>query len=647
MSEAKKQYVFGLDIGTRSVVGTVGFIDTDDRFKVVCQRSKEHDTRAMIDGQIHDIPRVAYTIKEIKEECEETIGEPLTQCCIAAAGRVLKTVHTHIDMIFEEERETKPEDVSNLLLLGIEKAYREFNSSNDTDTKFYCVGYSVVRYFLNNLQISNLIGHKAKHISADMIATFLPDDVVDGLYKAVDLAGMEVSNLTLEPIAAMSVAIPERFRMLNLALVDVGAGTSDISITDNGSIIGYGMIPMAGDAMTEELSRYFLADFYEAENLKRTATAGGEVTYEDIMGIKQTITAGDVEKALSGKIDEITNYVSEEIKRLNGDKSVSAVFVVGGGGMALGFTEALANKLGIQKERVALRGSDVLGKIDYLEEDMSKSPLFVTPIGICLNYYENNNNFVYVFFNGTRMKLYDNGHVQVVDVAMQAGFPNDGLFPKRGRALTFIVNGKTKIVRGEIGESAVITVNGEPADITTKVNSNDKVVITESTAGVRARVKISDLSEYKEGLKVLIEGKLVELTRPVFVNGKSATPGYEIAEGDHIEILDTCSKEQLEAVTMGEPEDKKEKKKEESSDKEDASGNDKKNKGVDITVFVNNEPVTLSGKHYYIYIDVFDFIDFDLNDPKGGSIITLHNGENAKYMDPLNDGDVLEIYWKE
>ena len=651
MSElAKNQYVFGLDIGTRSVVGTVGYLK-NDRFQVVCQRSKEHETRAMMDGQIHDIPRVALTIKEIKEECEEAIGEKLTHVCIAAAGRVLKTVTTKIEMVFEEEREAKAEDVSNLLLLGIEKAYKEFGDQNSSETKFYCVGYSVIRYYLNTLPILNLVGHKARHISADMIATFLPDDVVDGLYKACDLAELEVANLTLEPIAAISVAIPERFRMLNLALVDVGAGTSDISITDNGSIIGYGMIPMAGDALTDDLARHFLADFYEAERMKRAATELDEFEYEDIMGIKQKVTKNDVEKALSNKVDEITNYVAEEIKRLNGDKSVSAVFVVGGGGLAVGFTDALANKLGLIKERVALRGSDVSGKIDFCEEDFSKSPLMVTPIGICLNYYENNNNFVYVSFNGNRMKLYDNGNVAVVDVAMQAGFPNDGLFPKRGKALSFIVNGKTKIVKGAPGEAAVIKVNGKTADITTKVNSNDKVEIIESTAGAKANVKISDLPEFKEGLKILVDGQIVELTRPVFVNGKAASVGYEIAEGDHIEILDTCTKEQLkEALVISEDIEEEKAKEEEVVVSEDVEVKEEapaQPKGESITVFVNGREITLTGKHYYIYIDVFDYIDFDLNDPKGRSIVTLHNGKNAKYMDGLKSGDILEIYWKE
>ena len=102
--------------------------------------------------------------------------------------------------------------------------------------KFYLVGYSVMHYYLDDYQIANLEGHNAGRVALDLIATFLPDDCVDGLYKACERADLKVANMTLEPIAAMMVAIPPQFRMLNLALVDVGAGTSDICITDDGTI---------------------------------------------------------------------------------------------------------------------------------------------------------------------------------------------------------------------------------------------------------------------------------------------------------------------------------------------------------------------------------------------------------------------------
>ena len=239
-----RELVFGLDIGTRSIVGTVGYRD-GARFHIVAQREKEHETRAMLDGQIHDIGKVGATINEVKNLLEQDLGRKLTQVCIAAAGRVLRTVTTSVEYTYGMEKEITSEDIYALETMGVEQAYEEFTRDNDTDMQFYCVGYSAMRYYLNGYPMGNLEGHKARTAGVDLIATFLPDDVVDGLYKAVGAAGLQVANLTLEPIAAIQVAIPEKFRMLNLALVDVGAGTSDISITREGAITAYGMIPLS------------------------------------------------------------------------------------------------------------------------------------------------------------------------------------------------------------------------------------------------------------------------------------------------------------------------------------------------------------------------------------------------------------------
>lgn len=76
-----------------------------------------------------------------------------------------------------------------------------------------------MKYYLNEEVFISIEGHKANKIGEDIIVTFLPEDVVDGLYSAVGQAKMTVANMTLEPIAAINVAIPENFRMLNIALV--------------------------------------------------------------------------------------------------------------------------------------------------------------------------------------------------------------------------------------------------------------------------------------------------------------------------------------------------------------------------------------------------------------------------------------------
>ena len=733
--------VFGLDIGTRNVVGTVGYQTDDKEFVVTAQYVREHETRAMLDGQIHDIGRVAKTIKEVKDELEKQTGQPLEEVCIAAAGRVLKTVTTHVEYEYAQESVVTGEDVHTLNLLGIEKAQEALKEVNDTSYKFYCVGYSTVKFFLNDEVFISLEGHKANKIGEDIIVTFLPEDVVDGLYAAVGQAGLSVANMTLEPIAAINVAIPENYRMLNIALVDVGAGTSDISITRDGSIIAYGMIPHAGDEMTEVIVQHFLVDFNMAESIKLQSTTSDTVTYKDIMSIEHTIPAQDVWDVAAPVVDNIAQEVSAKIRELNGDKTVSACFVVGGGGKIHGFTEKLAEDLDLPEERVALRGEEVLGDVTFEQEDIKKDPLLVTPIGICLNYYDQRNNFIMVRFNGERIKLYDNNRLTIVDAALQAGFPNDELFPKRGTPINFTVNGVARLVRGEAGDGAVVTMNGKPASINTPLEPNSEIIIEPSTAGEAAEYKISQLDEYNHSvITFIINGRKVSCPRFVQVNGRLEPEDYSIRENDVIEtrnyytvrqiaqfmdlVIDTdqmifVNNEEADLDTLVYENFSVEWKTDEygvaridnnnyndtqESDSDDASvlaeqdanstesdntvtrtSEQMMNQVLDelhdefakeaeasavpenelpkndiqeeiheedssentVTVIVNGEPVELSGKDTYIFVDIFTHISFDLQAGKGRAIATVINGRDARFSEELHEGDQIELYWKE
>lgn len=686
--------VFGLDIGTRNIVGTVGYLTVDDEFNVVAQCVRQHETRAMLDGQIHDIGRVARTISVVKKELEDQIGEPLSEVCIAAAGRVLKTVTTHVEYEYAEETVVSAEDIHTLNLLGIESAQDKLKEQNDTRYKFYCVGYSVMKYYLNDDLFISIEGHKANKIGEDVIVTFLPEDVVDGLYSAVGQAGLTVANMTLEPIAAINVAIPENFRMLNIALVDVGAGTSDISITREGSIIAYGMIPYAGDELTELIVQHFLVDFKTAEAMKLASTTDREVTYEDIMSISHTIPADEIWDLVQPTVDKITTEVAAKIKELNGDKTVSACFVVGGGGKIHGFTEALAEKLELPAERVALRGEEVLKEVNFEQEDIKKDPLLVTPIGICLNYYEQKNNFIMVRFNGERLKLYDNNRLTIVDAALQAGFPNDQLFPKRGTPINFTVNGAARIARGEAGEPAIVTLNGDPANINTPLVPNCEITIEPSTAGEDAVYTVGQLEEYHEAnITVYVNGKMIVCPKFVQVNGSLEPASYEIKEGDEIETrnyytvgqvaefmdvevdhdhdilvnnrvgdFDTLvydnftidwtvlsfgvapESENRYNATEGTAEEVSDDTAEKQEEAAPESVTDTQN---NIVVTVNGEAVEMMGKESYIFVDIFDRITFDLTAGKGRAIATLINGEEAEFSQPLHDGDRIDLYWKE
>ena len=698
--------IFGLDIGTRSIVGTVGYKE-QNRFHVVAMAVKYHETRSMIDGQIHDIGKVSEDIVCVKQELEAQLGgRKLHDVCIAAAGRVLKTAVGHGEYEFSDNTLITQEYIHSIDLIGVEQAHNEILQElheNHETTKYFCVGYTVVKYYLNNYEITNLEGHKGTKIAADVLATFLPEEVVDSLYAAVEQAGLYVTNLTLEPIAAMNVAIPEQYRLLNLALIDIGAGTSDICITKDGSVIAYGMIPAAGDELTEALIKKYLIDFQTAEKLKTVSAKRKSITYKDIMGISHKITPEEIFKTTEEVKCEITRKIADKIIELNGGTTVSAVFVVGGGGKLPGFTDSLAKYLKLPNERVALRGEEVMNEIDFQVEHMKKDPLYVTPVGICLNFFDQKNNFIFVNVNGERVKLYNNDKLTIFDAAVQFGIPNDDIFPKRGEDITFKINGKTRIVRGYNGEAAVITQNGKSVGMNATIEANDTIVIEPSTKGKSAQIALSALPEYEGTLTFDVNENAVVCPKFAVVNGEPASSLYEIQDGDEVEMQNYYTVSQLltfmdvtEDVDVyvnhqpAEPEDKvyenfaveyikrpeeaavaedvspedsvdSEENTEERMDSkasvtedsnlQEASGQEAKKaeqqSPCTMTVIVNKTPVTLTGKSEYMFVDVFDFYPFDLSTVRGKRLITNIDGSHAEFIQTLHEGAVVDIYWEQ
>lgn len=695
-----KHMVFGLDIGTRSIVGTVGYRENDHNFTVAAICVKEHDTRAMLDGQIHDIGKVSESIAFIKKELEKELDVTLTDVCIAAAGRVLKTITVRADYEFQTETFVTDVHIHSLDLLAVEKAYdniREEMQKENID--FYCVAYTPVHYYLNDYPILKLDDHKANKISVELLATFLPEEVIDGLYSAVEKAGLQVANLTLEPIAAINVAIPEKFRMLNIALVDVGAGTSDISITRDGSIIAYGMIPYAGDELTEAIMQKFLVEFSVAEKIKLACLKKKTVTYKDIMGISHKTSIEEVKEALQDTVTFITKNIADKIIELNGGKTVSAVFVVGGGGKIPGFVETLAHNLELSKERVALRGEEVLRDVHFLPEKIKKDPLLVTPIGICLNYYEQKNNFIFVNVNGERIKLYDNNKLTIVDAAIQFGFPNEKLFPRRGKAIQYTVNGQTRMTRGELGEAAVVKLNGKETGINTPIVQNDKIEIIESTTGKDAEIFISQLPEYQSTIEFQFNNKKIICPKFVVANHKLKSEYYSICHGDCIEILNYYTLGQiLEFMDLPYQEDIKVNNVYASVDDKvyenftiaygnisEMSFRDLNVESLDTTliednveqtscnyenttmgavetsyhtnttqttnkeihILVNGQRITLKGKDKYIFVDILDYYEFDMTVARGTSLVLKVNQQSAEFSSSIENEDVIDIYWEE
>ena len=153
--------IFALDIGTRTVIGTAGIVK-DKKFNIVSEHCVEHEERAMIDGQIHDVGLVANAVNAVKKKIEEDLNMKLENAAIAAAGRFLRTVSVKENMNIDYDKEIDRDTIRSLELTAVKSAEKQV--TKNTKGRLYCVGYSVKSYYLNGYLISNLLAHKGENI---------------------------------------------------------------------------------------------------------------------------------------------------------------------------------------------------------------------------------------------------------------------------------------------------------------------------------------------------------------------------------------------------------------------------------------------------------------------------------------------------
>ena len=211
----ERDLIFALDIGTRSVVGVVGR-PVDDRLKVIDVEMAEHGKRAMMDGQIDDIRQVGTLARAVTQRLESRLGVRLERVCVAAAGRALRTQKGSFTLELPEEQSIDAEQISQLEAGAVSAAEEALQTDGDGSRQMFLVGYTVAQYRLDNYPMANLQFHTGRRVEADVVATFLPGEVVESLYAAMRAAGLQVASMTLEPIAAMNAAIPAELHALLL-----------------------------------------------------------------------------------------------------------------------------------------------------------------------------------------------------------------------------------------------------------------------------------------------------------------------------------------------------------------------------------------------------------------------------------------------
>jgi cell division protein FtsA len=527
----RKERLFALDIGTRSVIGIVAEKEAAG-LKIVATERQEHTTRAMLDGQIHDVPQVAAIIKKVKDALAKKTG-PLQHAAVAAAGRALYT------MTAEAEIETggiiTPDQERSLDFAGVQAAQTSLAASNTIEdpTTYYCVGYSTIKYILDGVQLKTLVGQRGKIAKATVIATFLPRQVIDSMQSALHEARLDMRALTLEPIAAISVLIPPTMRHLNLVLVDIGAGTSDVAITKNGSVIAYGMVPLAGDEITEAISQKYLLDFNIAEQIKRDAAEGQNVQFSDILGTNYDLSPKEIFEPILPSIKNLADAIAKQIIELNG-AAPQAVLLVGGGSLTPHLPKFVAEALSMPENRVAVRSPDTIDGIQLIPPEL-RSPDAVTPLGILKVASLNTLHFLSVYVNEEEYSLFNFRDLMVSDALLNAGINLKKLNGHPGLGLMLSVNGERRFVPGSLGTFAHLYLDGKDATLDTPIKQGNHITVKAGENGTAPSITLAEILGAAPEYTLFINEQQKHLQPQFLINGRSAESTQLLSDGDIVE----------------------------------------------------------------------------------------------------------------
>lgn len=658
--------IFALDIGTRSIIGMVGIVE-ENRVHIAAIEREEHAERAMIDGQIENIEKVSALADKVKKRLEAKVRTKLTRVCVAAAGRALRTRRADFELNLPGTQLIDDEIISRLEAGAIGKAEEAFDAENEAlnDTRrFYLVGYTVCQYYLDQYTMSNLKDHRGQHVKVDLIATFLPSEVVESLYTTMNKIGLEVASITLEPIAAINAAIPENLRLLNLALVDIGAGTSDIAACTGGSITGYTMATVAGDEITETIMKEYLVDFGTAERIKAQIQQEDPIVFTNILGFEQKIPQEELLNSIRGTAKLLCKEITDKILEVNGGPP-SALFLAGGGSKLTGLKDELTRALGMEDTRVAVAGNYFQSNAWSNEYDLN-NPEYATPLGIVISSGLNMiNDSFRVMLNGRPAKLFRTGSFTALNLLMMNGYNFRDIIGRSGANLTVTVNGRRKVFYGTATQPASLLINQQEGKLSEVIHAGDTIDFVPAVQGIPAKPCLGDIEGALTCTDITLNGTHASL-KTFLKNGDSIMMDPPIPEDiPRQELLSEHTDDQNNTEDLlpepsslsEEPEPQGPEDMENQADEPDLSAPPVlENQEADVPapapkpipefVFHLNDttlrlPRKPDGSPYYL-MDMIEYSGIDLKQPKGRVKLTV-NGRVGMFQQALSEGDVIFI----
>jgi cell division protein FtsA len=367
------EIVVGLDIGTTKIVAIVGRRNEFGKIEILGMGKSE--SFGVARGVVQNIDKTVEAIRTAVAEAENKSGVDIKVVNVGIAGQHIKSVqHRGIKTRSSVEEEIAQKDIDSL----IDDMFRLVMQPGEE-----IIHVLPQEYIIDSEQgIKNPIGMSGIRLEANFHIITGQIAAARNIYKCVHKAGLEVAELMLEPLASAEAVLSDEEKEAGVVLVDIGGGTTDVAIFQDGIIRHTAVIPFGGNVITEDIKEGCTIIKSQAELLKikfgsALASENQENEIVSIPGLRgrphKEISVRNLSAIIQARMEEIIEHVYYEIKNSGYEKKLIAGIVITGGGAQLKHVPQLVEYI---------TGMDT--RIGYPNEHLAKgsdeitSPMFAT-----------------------------------------------------------------------------------------------------------------------------------------------------------------------------------------------------------------------------------------------------------------------------
>ncbi|MEQ8702334.1 MAG: cell division protein FtsA [Phaeodactylibacter sp.] len=376
----KSEIIVALDIGTTKICAIAGRRDQHGKIEVL--GFGKVASEGVLRGVVSNIEKTVKAIAEAVNMAQRTAGQTFKVVHVGIAGQHIKSLqHRGILTRDSDHTEISRRDIDRL----ISDMFKLVLPPGDKILHVIPQEYTVD----NEQGITDPIGMSGIRLEANFHIITGQISASNNIHRCVERTGLKVANMTLEPIASASAVLSEEEKEAGVALVDIGGGTTDITIFQEGIIRHTAVIPFGGNVITKDIKEGCTVMKPQAEKLKvRFGSALAEEVYDNriisIPGLRgqdhKEISEKNLARIIQARVEEILDYVIWEVRRSGFERKLIGGIVLTGGGALLNHIDKLSEYHTGMSTRI---GTPVEHLAHGYHEQLS-SPIYSTGVGLLI-----------------------------------------------------------------------------------------------------------------------------------------------------------------------------------------------------------------------------------------------------------------------